>query len=207
MVRQWLQTAADRSNFEVIITVDAGDTASFNAAVQAQRTLGDVPCTVAVQESAPFNCVKGWNLAASLAKGKVLIAISDDFMPIKQWDARLLAVSDPGWIDRPSVVMVNDCYTSDLCTLSIITKARYDQLGYLFYPGYESMFCDTELTYHAIQDGILIRALHLAFVHHHPDNEMRNRDGVDLVHSSSARYASGGELFKCRKAVRFPKDN
>ena len=72
--------------------------------------------------------------------------------------------------------------------------------------GYLSHNCDTELTHHAVQDGIMIRALNLVFNHYHPDNQMRVKDQVDVVHSSGRRYETGKALFDKRKLARFPKD-
>jgi glycosyltransferase involved in cell wall biosynthesis len=200
--------AKDPLSFEVIIAVDGDDQKSIDSAHKCQESLKtqNIPCKVVIQHDSPGNCVKGWNLAAENASGKVLIAISDDFYPIRYWDQRILTISDPEWINRRHVVMVNDGYIKDLCTLTIVTKVRYDELGYLFYPKYESMYCDTELTHHAVQDGIMIKALHLVFSHYHPDNNMRRKDAVDMAHSNSDRYTSGQILFARRQAQGFPQD-
>ena len=200
--------AKDPLSFEVIIAVDGDDEKSVDSAHKCQESLKtqNIPCKVVIQHDSPVNCVKGWNLAAKNASGKVLIAISDDFYPIRYWDQRILTISDPEWINRRHVVMVNDGYIKDLCTLTIVTKVRYDELGYLFYPKYESMYCDTELTHHAVQDGIMIKALHLVFSHYHPDNNMRRKDAVDMAHSNSDRYTSGQILFARRQAQGFPQD-
>lgn len=200
MVDLWRRYAKDPSCFEVIIAVDGDDTNSLKAAQAIDK------CKVVVQEELPGNCVKGWNLAAKNSVGKVLIAISDDFYPIRNWDQRILSVADRCWVDRRHVVMVNDGHTRDLCTLPIVTRTRYEELGYLFYPGYESMYCDTELTRHAELDGIVIRAMNLVFTHYHPDNMMRMKDHVDLNHSNGDRYARGERLFEQRRAQGFPKD-
>ena len=205
MVNLWQTNAKDLTSFEVIIAVDGNDEESMKSAHKCQESLKtqSIPCKVVIQGDKPGNCVKGWNLAAQHASGKVLIAISDDFYPIRYWDDRIMAISDPEWINRRHVVMVNDGYVKDLCTLPIVTKVRYDELGYLFYPKYESMYCDTELTHHAMQDGIMIRALHLVFSHYHPDNNMRRRDHIDLAHSNPERYTSGKALYDLRKSRGF----
>ena len=208
MADLWVKMARDTSCFEIIIAVDQDDSASIESACKCQESLKSkgIASQVVIQPDMPGTCVKGWNAAAKKASGKVIMAISDDFYPIRSWDDRILAVSDKDWINRRHVVMVNDGYVKDLCTLPIVTKARHDELGYLFYPGYKSMYCDTELTYHAIQDGIMIKALHLVFSHYHPDNNMRMKDVVDMNHSNPERYKSGQSLFEYRKSTGFPKD-
>jgi hypothetical protein len=91
--------------------------------------------------------------------------------------------------------------------LPIITRARYARFGYLFYPKYKSMFCDTELTEVAYRDGVVIDAHHLLFEHMHPDCGKRNRDQNDLLHASSERWNVGEMLFNFRKAAGFPVDD
>lgn len=200
MVDIW-RSRAESSKIDIVVTVDVDDLLSLEEAkkLKGVRTY--------VQEKLPGTCVRGWNLAAHHAIGQVLIAMSDDFVPPKKWDIRLEKVSsDSTWFEKPHVVQVSDGYINDLCTLAIITRPWYERCGYLFYPGYQSMFCDTELTYHAMQEKVLIQAPHLLFEHHHPDNRLRVRDQVDLVHASSQRYADGERLFKSRRAARFPAD-
>ena len=69
------------------------------------------------------------------------------------------------------------------------------------------MFSDTELTFRAIQDNVLLRAEHLMFEHIHPDANKRTRDSVDLAHASSERWAQGEQLFNYRAARGFPIDD
>jgi len=200
VIQLWRKKAAHPENVEVIVAVDEGDTASFQAATEAKAEC------VLVQTERPFSCVKGWNLAAQSTKGSVLIAIADDFVPPDSWDEQLLGVSDKGWIFEDRVVKVWDGYNPDLCTLSILTRARYNRFGYMFYPGYLSMFNDTEFTSHAYQDKVVIEAMNLLFEHKHPDCGKRPRDNHDLSHASNLRWQLGESLFKYRRAQKFPLD-
>lgn len=203
VIDEWA-TRSKRNDYEVIITVDAGDTASKEAAEHVQRARQNV--SVYVQESAPFNCVKGWNLAAAKATGKVLVQLTDDFSPPYDWDQKLLELQPVDWIEGEHAVHVNDDYVRNLMTLAIITRKRYERFGYLFYPGYESLFCDTELTDVAYRDGVVIQALHLLFEHKHPDCYKRQRDHVDRKHASQERWNTGELLYNFRKARNFPLD-
>ena len=199
VVNEWRTKAEDWSDVEVIITIDSDDPNGLAAANKVQGA------KVIVQDRLPGNCVKGWNLAAYHSTGQVLIAISDDFDPPNGWDSGLKSLDPKDWMFSPRVVLVNDSYIQDLCTLPIVTRAWYSRFGYLFYPAYESIYCDTELTYQAKKDKCLLRAMHLVFVHCHPDNQMRHRDKVDLAHSSKERYRSGKAIFDARKKKHFPR--
>lgn len=210
VINLWRARAKDVSRVEIILAVDADDAESI-ATGQKLAHLGVILC---VQNDAPFNCVKGWNLAAAKSTGKVLIAIADDFIPPKNWDQGLLDVQVeheapvnglPGWVFKSRIIHVNDGYIDHIATLAIVTRVRYLEFGYLFWPMYQSMFSDTELTERAKLDGAVIRAKHLFFEHLHPQNNKRSRDNVDMVHDSKARWAHGEAMFELRRREGFPR--
>jgi len=157
VVKLWRDRAKWPDKVEVVIAVDGWDGDSAGQAALVPRA------TVVAQHERPGTCVKGWNLAAEKATGDVILAIADDFIPPACWDEKLAEVGDPGWEKLDHVVKVWDGYNPDLCTLSILTKARYDRLGYVFYPGYLSLFCtiaDTSI-YMADQSFCDLGGLHV----------------------------------------------
>lgn len=200
MLAEWMAKAANRGAIEVIIVTDAGDTASAAAAA----TVPGAKCLV--QPDPPFCCVAGWNMAADNSTGTVLVQVTDDFSPPDRWDEKLLALQPAGWIHGEHVVHVDDGYVRDLCTLAIVTRKRFEKIGYLFYPDFLSMFSDTELTAVAKRDGVMLEAMHLLFEHKHPDCKKRDRDAVDLNHASAERWQQGEALFKRRQSMGFPID-
>lgn len=159
-----------------------------------------------VQDEEPFTCVRGWNKAAEACAGRVIIAISDDFIPPSRWDFSLLMLPYHDWVNGEFVVHVNDGFVREICTLPVVTRRRYDRFGYMFYPGYSSIFCDTDLTERARLDGVLLDAMHLLFEHHHPSNRKRNMDAIDVVHASQERWRQGEALFNFRRQYGFPID-
>lgn len=152
-------------------------------------------------------CVAGWNAAAAASTGKVLIAVADDFNPPPNWDTRLLAVEPKGWENGEHVIKVEDGFVHNIFVLAILTRKRYERFGYVFYPKYLSLFCDTEFGEAATRDGVVIEANHLLFEHCHPDCHKRQRDAVDLVHASRERWNIGEMLFNFRRAQGFPVDD
>ena len=207
VVNLWLNTAQRPDLIEFIISVDE----DYNEGITIAKNLANYrlwkgAAVRFVTAPVPGNCVKGWNAAAAASTGKVLIAVADDFRPEKNWDAELVNIH-PAWVESECVVKVSDGYNKDLCTLGIITRKRYERFGYFFFPGYESLFSDTELTARALQDNVLLKAEHLVFEHIHPDCSKRERDAVDLKHASKARWDSGETLFNYRAARGFPDDS
>ena len=154
----------------------------------------------------PKNCVAGWNAAAENTTGKVIIAVSDDFVPPQDWDQVLLDLKPEGWIDGEHVVHVNDGFIGHLFTLAILTRKRMERFGYMWYPGYESMFVDTEFGDRAHQDGVVIEAMHLLFEHCHHCNGKRPKDTADANHENQVRWKRGEMLYNYRKSVGFPID-
>jgi hypothetical protein len=207
VVGDWLEKASNRRAVEFIMGVDANDNESIESAKGVCRHIGNTH--LFVQPSEPFNCVKAWNATAKMSKGKVLIMVSDDFVPPKDWDSRLVGLQ-PNWINEPWVVRVNDCNNSTTdkpFTLPILTRSRYEKLGYVFWPEYESIFSDTEFGDHAQLDGVVIDARTLLFEHLHHTCLKRNPDIVDKVHSSTERWDRGEAIYKRRKAGGFDESS
>lgn len=192
-------------NIEWCIATDEGDTESAEA---AKKSLQDACVSGHIGvNTGPKNCNAGWNVAAELSTGKIIIGVADDFVPPQDWDRLLLELEPKSWPGEERVIHTNDGYVRDLCTLAILTRARYEKFGYLWYPKYQSMFNDTEFTETAYRDGVVIEAMHLLFEHMHPDCGKRQRDDVDLKHASKERWNSGEMLFRFRKARGFPLDD
>ena len=203
VVALWDSCASARAEIEWVIAVDAGDEASLAAARSVQSRF---PVKVVVN-SGSKDCVSGWNAACAATSGKVIIAVADDFLPPSEWDTGLLDLSPEGWIDGEHAVHVEDGYVHNLMVLPIVTRQRYARFGYLYYPKYSSLFCDTELTEVAYRDGVVIAAKHLLFEHRHPDCGKRERDAVDREHASQERWNMGEMLFNYRRACGFPIDD
>jgi hypothetical protein len=153
----------------------------------------------------PCNCVAGWNKAAEATTGDIIISLADDFVPPHSWDEGLVNIGSNWWL-QDRVVWVADGYNTDILTLTIWSRARYKRFGYLFYPSYYSLFSDTENTYVANLDRVIIDGRHLMFEHMHPDCGKRERDQTDITHASSERWRHGEMIFNYRKSVGFPID-
>lgn len=200
-INQWHSQAADKSQLEWILCLDSDDAASLSLipAVPEFVRLG-------VQSDLPSDCVKAWNFAASMATGRVLIAVSDDFVAPPRWDQQLLEVGLGRWIDQEAVIQVDDGQAARLVTLPIVTRRRYDRYGYLFHPSYQSMYADDELTAVAVRDGILFGAPEVLFQHRHWNSGGRTKDHVDAAHSSAERMLQGRRTFEARRAAGFPTE-
>ena len=145
----------------------------------------------------PNGCVKAWNTLAAISQGKVLVQMSDDWMPPMHWDEGIWRALEAETKKRggddaqvgqvPLVVAVSDGHRKDdLLCMAILTRARYEQqrdpLGtknaldptkevmgepYLFSPEYYSMFSDNEFSFRAFRDGVVLDMRKEVVFHHH----------------------------------------
>ena len=112
VVDLWRKTSSGKHSIEVVIAVDANNE---RAIAEARK----VPnAKVVVQPEAPFNCVRGWNLAAAYTTGKVIIAVADDFKPCVDWDEKMFTLKT-GWVDEDWTVHTEDGYVHNLMVLSL----------------------------------------------------------------------------------------
>jgi hypothetical protein len=205
IVKLWDDRSKNKDH-EWCLSVDDGhEPARASAVAVAEQHTGKYPTSVAVNRGRK-NCVDGWNAAAAVSTGKVIIAVADDFVPPPNWDEALLALQPNGWPDGEHVVHVNDGFIGHIFTLAILTRKRYDRFGYLWYPGYESMFVDTEFGEVAKRDGVVIEAMQLLFEHMHHACGKRPKDSADANHENDVRWKRGEMLFNYRKERGFPVD-
>ena len=187
----WLNAATNPSRVEHIFAVDADDEVSVEMAQQFISV-----------KSSKRSCVAAWNLAATKARGSILVQLSDDWTPPLGWDERLLEVIgtlDP--LKDQFVVAPSDGHrTDDLLCMAILSRARYEAQGNeVFHEGYESVFSDNEFTHRAYRDGIVIDARKsLKFEHLHPAFGKGKMDETYAHNNSEERYKAGKALFNER---------
>lgn len=149
--------------------------------------------------------VDATNWAAASAVGRVLVVISDDIYPCQNWDLELKKVGQL-WGDKECVVRVKTGGVADargLLTVQILNRRRYERLGYLFHPSYESMFADDEFTLHAERDGVVVNAPHITFPHLHWSTGDRPMDDVYQRQNAPGRYERGEQNLRSRLAMNF----
>jgi Glycosyl transferase family 2 len=206
----WMQNAAHRNRVEYVLCIDPRWGFSTEG-------LEDLPANITVVQNTGRRCyVDGVNLAARASSGDVLIVNADDQYPCDRWDIEIemalwrhfkIAAIDGSrdFAIRVSVGVKNQD-EGLLMPCPILSRARYEKLGYVFYPQYESMYADNDFCEHAMHDGMLIDAMHLTFPHHHwvsQANETRPMDEVDQVQNRKEAYALGKRLLERRRAAGF----
>jgi len=161
------------------------------------------------------NYVSGVNTAAEEATGDILIVVADDQFPCEHWDARILEALNI--IDPAEQILLAvstgtpDEFERGIVVMPIMSRALYENWGYVFYPEYESMLADNDLCEHAKQDRVLVEARHLMFPHKHPSFDKTGWTGAEFgrmdaayqAQNSQEAYEIGWRTIQQRRANRF----
>ncbi len=127
----------------------------------------------------------------------VLVLLSDDMVPqVKSWDAIICADLVHSFYDLDGALWYDDGFVGEkLDTLPIMGRPYYDRFGYVYEPGYQSVWCDNEFTDVGKLLGRLPYSSMCLFRHEHPANIGGNQDqlylengGMDLWNVDHARY-------------------
>lgn len=175
----WLDKAKNADAIEHIFAIDYDDDKA-----------GPFICCRHVQNRAA-GPVAAWNEAAKASNGQILVQMSDDFDPPMYWDEMILeAIGDTS---KSKVLAVSDGNRKDdLLCMAILTRARYNQQGYLFHPEFFSMYSDNWFSEQAFLDGVVIDARDkITFQHNHPAFGKGEMDETYSRSNSQERYKHG----------------
>jgi hypothetical protein len=145
------------------------------------------------------------NIGAQYATGDVLIVAADDQFPCENWDFQIAeVVSDSG----KEVVEVSTGTPSEhdrrIMVMPVLTRSRYDRLGHVFYPAYESMYADNDFFEAADTEKQIADGRHLLFPHRHPFGDRSiESDKVYEAQNRAEAYQVGEQIFASRKGNNF----
>ena len=193
-LREWRAKSSGDHSVEHVLSVDADDP-ELVAYGQIAARHGSV-LSVAPNRS----MVEATNRGAALATGEVIVSISDDFGCCEGWDRALAALVDP---KDAVAVLVDDGLGARILTLPILTREMYRRIGFIYHPGYPSIFADDDLTQVVRRRGRLVEALHLRFEHRHPTAGLRPFDETDERQSGDRGYWAGWRRYQLRRIDDF----
>jgi hypothetical protein len=202
----WLRAADDQNAFEYILVIDP----RWGFPEPGAREFQNMRPQDRVVVNDGRRCyVDGVNTAAKNSAGSILIVNADDQFPAPHWDTVLKSAVN-GLAVAPSefVLWANTGTPSEvergIVVMPIVSRARYDRLGYLFYWQYESMYADNDLCAHAKKDGCLFQLpAEFVFPHRHPFFSNTPMDDAYQEQNRQEAYALGVELFKRRQQAAF----
>lgn len=140
-------------------------------------------------------CVRAWNCAAGISEAPVMVQLSDDWVPVPNWDKLIL--ERIGDVKQPRVLAISDgVRKDDLLCMAICTREYYYQDWFLFHPRFKGVYSDNFFTHTAYQRNQVIAAKDIVFTHQHPAFDDRVEvDATYTAQNSPERYAEGRFLF------------
>lgn len=119
------------------------------------------------------SAVANYNAAARAATesgAKIFLAVQDDLYPPHGWDEQIIQAFKPH-MDKPAVLHMSDGFRAENDPLMVIMCWNWRWWfgrQSLLDPEYDGYWSDTEYSYRAHRDGIVVPAHHIKFFHDHP---------------------------------------
>ena len=184
--RKWLSYAAQQGH-ELIVSIDDND--PYRG--EYLRLYSEFyPPSTRVISNTNTSAVDAINNAAKEAKGDILIVVSDDTDVVPNWDNLILNAV----IGRKDYVLrVADGIQDWIVTMPILDRDYYNRFGYIYYPEFKHMFCDTFLTHQADALKRIIWRNDIKFDHLHYSIKKSEKD--DVSRKADSTFNDGKRLY------------
>lgn len=189
----WIAKSAFR-NLDIIVSLDCDDDTLSEYYSHYEK----LNFPFSWLDEVNVSSVDAINKAAKEATGDILIVVSDDTTCPINWDKILIeAIGNR----KDFLLKVNHGLANSVVTMPVMDRAFYNRTGYIYYPEYKHLYCDTDLTERAKRLGRLIVRNDILFEHLHPEKTGEPKDALYL--RNDATYHQGKELFQQRQKINF----
>lgn len=125
----------------------------------------------------------------------IVVTLYDDMVPSEGWDEALLKAYQPGKLFRV------DC-GEPLQTVCAGCASVFHQWGYVYYPGYVSMFADNDYQEHGEQEGLFVDC-EMKVTHNHPAHGTAETDATYERQNHGSAYNLGSKVLARRRWSQF----
>lgn len=176
-MRKWLSKCKHPNNVNYWLSLEADQLPVYRKYFDGENMLVGVNS----------NAVEAINNAAKSVKFDIVVVMSDDFDCPLHWDEILLNAIG----ERTNFVLKTfDTTQHWIVTLPIMDNEYYQQFGYIYYPNFKHMFCDTWLTHVADLEKRLIVRNDIVFPH---ITSVTNNDSINA--KNNATWNEGEALY------------
>lgn len=191
-IYKWISWAV--TNPEVIISIDENDPTK-DKYIEYVEKLDHPEVKLIVNKNR--SAIDAINNAAKVAVGDIFIVVSDDTDCFQRWDEAILKEVEgkEDWIMK-----TQDGIQKWLITMTLMDRKYFNRFGYIYYPGYDHLWADTELTAVADLTGRVIKS-DLLFPHKHYSVGGSDKDELNVRNDKT--WPQGEELFHRRLRKRF----
>ncbi len=198
---KWLERAG--TSVELIVSIDQSDNTEQYAQVYGKTFCGGV-IKMGMRGHSFYgiindnrSAVDAINNAAKHATGDIFIVVSDDTDCAEGWAVDLLKHLEG---KEDFIAKVDDGIQPWIITMPIMDRKYYNRFGYVYYPEYLHMFCDTELSAVADMTGRRIN-IPMTFKHLHYSTGADVKDSVS--DKADSTWSQGESLFISRAKIKF----
>jgi hypothetical protein len=211
-LKKYIDYAKDLSKIQFLVSLDYDDTtANPDSFTQLHPNIN----VVVGQSSGKIGAVN--RDMPDPSTFDILLLASDDMIPdVPYYDDIIRDRMEQYYPDTDGVLFFNDGYQGyRLNTLVICGSKYYQRFGYIYYPGYKSLFCDNEfmdtaniLGKQTYFNNIIIRHQHFTNIQEKPDNLYKLNDtywGPDQeLYMSRQQYMYDVSILICTIPSRQP---
>jgi len=191
--KKWIENAG--VEVEYILSLDYNDPSLEGYSIIGLR--GDTSGTSTLLKNNNRSAVDAINKASEYCKGDILVVMSDDFDCSENWAKQIIEATQgkQDWI-----LKTPDGIQKWIITLPIMDRKYYNRFGYIYFPDYLHMFCDTELSCVADLTGRKIEA-NIQFTHNHYSIGKSPKD--EISERADKTWEQGKKLFIQRYKENF----
>lgn len=192
---KWLQDPGQP--IEHILSIDSDDPYISDYKFLLSDEVSGLFDTTKILVNENRSAIDAINNAAKECTGDIIVVMSDDFDCPQNWAVDLLRLTEgkTDWIAKTP-----DGIQNWIITLPIMDRAYYNRFGYVYYPEYKHLFCDTEMTC----VGDLLQKtikLDIPFKHNHYSTGASKKDSVS--ERADSTWGQGEALFIERARKNF----
>lgn len=201
-LNEYLSMADDRSNIEVVVSIDSDD-GSMMSQIDRMRSIG-----VNVFVGDPRTKIEAINADIPDTPWDILVLASDDHLPcVKGWDTIVVEQMQKHFPDLDGELWFIDELQNNISLMPYIGRRYYDDMGYIYHPSYVSLWCDNERTEVGLRDGKIAKVDIEIFRNMSPDwRGKQTKIRADMLYARNNKYYHiDKETYETRKALGFPK--
>ena len=192
----WMATASGNHEYEWIVSLNKSD------AMLEQYYQTFTESDAIMLKTRSINMVEATNEAAKVCAGDLIILVSDDMFSCEMWDSRILHKFE--MIDGAGILQVNDGITTKKLTIPIMNRLAYLKLGYIYHPGYISMYADDDLRATALKHQMYYNGTDILIEHKHYMVGKAEYDKTYAKENSQQALKHGERLFYERAKLNYP---
>jgi hypothetical protein len=182
-------------DYELIVSIDDNDPYRDE---YLRRYSNYDPFKTKVISNPNRSAVDAINNAAQESKGNILIVVSDDSDCPDSW-GKIIFKATEGKTDF--VLKVFDGVQPWINTMPVMDRIYYNRFGYVYFPEYTHMFCDTEFTHVAHILERVIERNDILFPHLHYSVTKEGKDSIAARNDNT--WNEGKQLYLKRFKENF----